>query len=957
MSGTRWHAPSASSTPWDGVPDSGLTPAQLAVRDGHRSVYDFRHRPLSETGDAAFFNGYERDRCPRCGGGRIQRWGHEAGGVRRWRCASCGRTFTPATGTIFEDRKLPVADWVEFLGQAFGFESLEAMTREDRRSGTTVAWWMTKLFAVLEGVQDGVVLSGEVQVDEKMHPLAARDRAGGRAGMGAYSRDRICIAVGCDDSGRSLMVGAGLGKLSKARCWDAYGGHINTGRDSRARHGEQPLGARRAARAGERRLQVRRPEGAGRRPQPALASQPHALLPEGVHAPALRLREGPRRRLAQPLLGHRQPARGPPGEGSDGPRQGNGRPGLAALQGVLRTGPQVREVAAQRDANFLQEGILANKSNQTDLTAKLLHNVAIAASFNLQSSSKKEIGGLISARDNDLARFSLRRDAANFDRLVDERFDRWSPSGRISIGASDTILINGQISIDVSLLSGNVPACRNELSNMAMIGLSDRWAKGDDLVASLLMLLRAGDVNRLGQALDKTKRTYDSKDTIRFVEALSPDGVTPITAFAYMKAVQACGEYLSRSQASKWFTFLISVVGNPDNFAKRYTVPGTYHTWQVEAVRCICSMRYQLTIGELKQAFESILTSKLSLESASSEIRRLIIAFNEDGDHSKEDIAIGEDAPKWLSSIIDEASPVNTQEERETIHQEILSGNLSCVGKIGSIDNLRLDEIEAIANQGLAVLKEIRIQADNGMYGARAIDYGSLTTHLLVHYLADSGCWWDEIIEFLEKPLIENREKISVASEITEGIMRVPVELARKIDDHASEIMRSMERSIFAQGNGDERIVLKAMLTAVHGRVYGFNNALWMGACDSAGINKYNVSLLAYANNPELTLLTVCSSDDFELRYKAFEVLVSVCCEDEQRYNEYSDFFSNRCLCGCSDYARGFINALYEKQHYVTGAKGLLINLKEKHPSGIVRHYAAERLSMQWEQTTPDTAN
>lgn len=257
--------------------------------------------------------------------------------------------------------------------------------------------------------------------------------------------------------------------------------------------------------------------------------------------------------------------------------------------------------------------------------------------------------------------------------------------------------------------------------------------------------------------------------------------------------------------------------------------------------------------------------------------------------------------------------------------------------------------MEAIANQGLAVLKEIRIQADNGRYEGRAIDYGSLTTHILIHYLADSSCWWDEIIEFLEKPLIENREKISVASEITEGIMRVPIELARNIDNQASEIMRSMDRSIFAQSDGDERIILKAMLTAVHGLVYGFNNALWMGTCDSAGINKYNVSLLAFANNPELTLLTVCSSDDFELRYKAFEVLVSICCEVEQRYNKYSDFFSNRCLDGCSDYARGFINALYQKGDYVSGAKELLIDLKEKHPSGIVRHYAAERLLMQRE--------
>lgn len=229
MSGKRWHVPSASATPWDGIGDDDLTPSQIVVRDSHRDVYEFRHRALSEVGDAGFLNGYARDRCPRCGCDRIQRWGREQGGVQRYMCRGCRRTFTPSTGTIFEDHKLPVADWVEFMVQAFGFESLEAMTREDRRSGTTMPWWMAKLFLVLRGVQDGVVLSGEVQIDEKMHPLAAKDRAGGRAGMGAYSKDKVCIAVGCDDAGRSLMVRAGLGKLSKSRCWDAYGGHIERG--------------------------------------------------------------------------------------------------------------------------------------------------------------------------------------------------------------------------------------------------------------------------------------------------------------------------------------------------------------------------------------------------------------------------------------------------------------------------------------------------------------------------------------------------------------------------------------------------------------------------------------------------------------------------------------------------------------------------------------------------------
>ena len=229
MSGKRWHAPSASPTPWDGTCDADLTPSQVAVRDSHRSVYEFRHRTLSETGDASFLDRHVRERCPRCGDERVCRWGREADGARRHGCGACGRTFTSSAGTIFEDHKLPVADWAEFMGQAFGFESLEAMTREDRRSGTTTAWWMARPLAVLRGTRDGVMLSGEVRIDERTRPLAAKDRVGGVAGMGAYSRDRICIAVGCDDAGRSLVARAGLGKPGRSRCWDAYGGHIERG--------------------------------------------------------------------------------------------------------------------------------------------------------------------------------------------------------------------------------------------------------------------------------------------------------------------------------------------------------------------------------------------------------------------------------------------------------------------------------------------------------------------------------------------------------------------------------------------------------------------------------------------------------------------------------------------------------------------------------------------------------
>ena len=88
---------------------------------------------------------------------------------------------------------------------------------------------MAKLLLVLGGIQDGVAPSGDVRIDGKLHPPAAKDRAGGRAGMGAHPKDGTCMAVGCDDPGGGVMARAGLGKLSKGRCWDACGAHIAPG--------------------------------------------------------------------------------------------------------------------------------------------------------------------------------------------------------------------------------------------------------------------------------------------------------------------------------------------------------------------------------------------------------------------------------------------------------------------------------------------------------------------------------------------------------------------------------------------------------------------------------------------------------------------------------------------------------------------------------------------------------
>ncbi|MDR0308662.1 MAG: hypothetical protein LBH87_01880, partial [Coriobacteriales bacterium] len=219
----RWLA--ASATPWDGVDEAELTPAQALVAASHRSAHRFRHESFE--GDADFFNGFKRDTCPFCYSTRLVRFGFDATGIQRYRCTVCRKTSTSVTGTIFEDRKLPLSAWSDFLIQLFSYESINAITREDRRSVTTIPYWLGKVLAVLDGIQDETILSGRVQIDETYHSVPAAEAVSvdGKLLRG-LSRNKICIGIGCDDSGRSYFAMQGHGKTSSKKTLETFGSHI-----------------------------------------------------------------------------------------------------------------------------------------------------------------------------------------------------------------------------------------------------------------------------------------------------------------------------------------------------------------------------------------------------------------------------------------------------------------------------------------------------------------------------------------------------------------------------------------------------------------------------------------------------------------------------------------------------------------------------------------------------------
>ncbi|MBR2835394.1 MAG: IS1595 family transposase [Coriobacteriales bacterium] len=226
MSGTKKRWPAPSATPWDGLDPKDLSAQQRIVMESHRSIYGFRHD--SYQGDIDFLNSYIRTKCPRCDSTSICFNGKYKNGLTRCACKDCGKTFGPTTGTIFEDKKLPIPAWVDFLLQALSFESLSSMIREDRRAVTTTPYWMEKIFLVLKDIQTHVVLSGEVQIDETYYPVPQKDERLTPNGkkLRGLSRNKLCIAIGCDTNHRSVFIYEGHGKTNRKRTWNALGNHI-----------------------------------------------------------------------------------------------------------------------------------------------------------------------------------------------------------------------------------------------------------------------------------------------------------------------------------------------------------------------------------------------------------------------------------------------------------------------------------------------------------------------------------------------------------------------------------------------------------------------------------------------------------------------------------------------------------------------------------------------------------
>ncbi len=206
--------------------DSGSTEMMVSTI---MEWYEAKHRRPSKE-EVSFINSIAVEECPFCGSREIRRDGfNKKTGLLIRECKECGRKFNPLAGTIFDSRKIPFSEWIEFLVHLFQFHSVRTAAFDNRNAVTTGLYWLSKVFLAVSDIQSGLVFSGKVWIDETYFPRwkSESEKKDGKL-LSGLSRNQFCVCSATDGKKCMLRL-CGVGKPSSAKAMKAYGSVIAPG--------------------------------------------------------------------------------------------------------------------------------------------------------------------------------------------------------------------------------------------------------------------------------------------------------------------------------------------------------------------------------------------------------------------------------------------------------------------------------------------------------------------------------------------------------------------------------------------------------------------------------------------------------------------------------------------------------------------------------------------------------
>ena len=208
-----------------------MSALEVFVRNEYKNHFDIHHDSNKLLAEADLLNAYSPDCCPRCGSTHFVKHGKYRNGLVRYSCHDCHRNFSITTGTVFQDHKLSISEWIEFLLNLFGYSSINLNSKMNKNASTTTKYWIKKVFLLLEDYQSDIVLEGKVWIDEFYYSVVRKElvyKENGKLPRG-LSRNKYCVGLGCDNNGSFIAFVEGKAKTSVRKTLDTYQAHIKEG--------------------------------------------------------------------------------------------------------------------------------------------------------------------------------------------------------------------------------------------------------------------------------------------------------------------------------------------------------------------------------------------------------------------------------------------------------------------------------------------------------------------------------------------------------------------------------------------------------------------------------------------------------------------------------------------------------------------------------------------------------
>lgn len=218
---------SRKETPWDGMERTAI---QEFIRSNYVDDWDDRHLKVGQTNEADLINSVVPSSCPYCKSKTIIRKGMNGNRIQRYLCKQCNRFFVPTTGTIFDEHKISIREWIGYSLNILRYVSITADSWNNKNDFKTSRYWLQKLFVVLESYQVDIILSGKVTLDETFYTLRSEDielNPDGSRPRG-LSKNKMCIGVACDTQ-KIYCAYEGQGKPSQRGTLAIFKDHIVPG--------------------------------------------------------------------------------------------------------------------------------------------------------------------------------------------------------------------------------------------------------------------------------------------------------------------------------------------------------------------------------------------------------------------------------------------------------------------------------------------------------------------------------------------------------------------------------------------------------------------------------------------------------------------------------------------------------------------------------------------------------